>query len=392
MRDFYSKGRSTVFAENGMCATSHPIAAQAAVDVLKDGGNAMDAAIAGAVLLGICEPQMTGIGGDCFVLFSPAGRDDVLAMNGSGRAPANLTADKLREAGHNKVPLRDPSAVTIPTAIDAFCTLSEDWGKLGLDRILQPAIQYARNGVAVAPRVGYDWSNLLDTFHETAIPFFTNNGSAPATGTRFSYPGQAEVIEKIAAQGRDGFYSGDVCADMVETLRSLGGQHTEDDFADARAEYTKPISGSYGKYELIEHPPNGQGATAILMANMLKNFDIASLDPYGVERAHIEAEISKLAYDARNRLIADPTVTDGTERMLSTELANELSALISKTKVNKRVSEITEAVHKDTVYIPWLIVTACQYRLSIQFSMVSDQELPAANTEFCSKTVVQALT
>ena len=152
MRDFYSKGRSTVFAENGMCATSHPIAAQAAVDVLKDGGNAMDAAIAGAVLLGICEPQMTGIGGDCFVLFSPAGRDDVLAMNGSGRAPANLTADKLREAGHDKVPLRDPSAVTIPTAIDAFCTLSEDWGKLGLDRILRPAIQYARNGVAVAPR------------------------------------------------------------------------------------------------------------------------------------------------------------------------------------------------------------------------------------------------
>ena len=314
MRDFYSKGRSTVFAENGMCATSHPIAAQAAVDVLKDGGNAMDAAIAGAVLLGICEPQMTGIGGDCFVLFSPAGRDDVLAMNGSGSAPANLTADKLREAGHDKVPLRDPSAVTIPTAIDALCTLSEDWGKLGLDRILQPAIQYARNGVAVAPRVGYDWSNLLDTFHETAIPFFTNNGSAPATGTRFSYPGQAEVIEKIASQGRDGFYSGDVCADMVETLRSLGGHHTEDDFANARAEYTNPISGSYGKYELIEHPPNGQGATAILMANMLKNFDIASLDPFGVERAHIEAEISKLAYDARNRLIADPTVTDGTER------------------------------------------------------------------------------
>jgi gamma-glutamyltranspeptidase/glutathione hydrolase len=141
MRDFYSKGRSTVFAENGMCATSHPIAAQAAVDMLKNGGNAMDAAIAGAVLLGICEPQMTGIGGDCFVLFSPAGRDDVLAMNGSGRAPANLTAGMLRASGHDKVPLRDPSAVTIPTAIDAFCTLSEDWGKLGLDRILQPSMR-----------------------------------------------------------------------------------------------------------------------------------------------------------------------------------------------------------------------------------------------------------
>jgi len=304
MRDFYSKGRSTVFAENGMCATSHPIAAQAALGVLKDGGNAMDAAIAGAVLLGICEPQMTGIGGDCFVLFSPAGRDDVLAMNGSGRAPQNICADTLRAAGHDKIPLHDPSAITVPTAIDAFCTLSEDWGKLGLDRILQPAIQYARNGVAVAPRVGYDWAN-----------------------------------------------AGDVCADMVDTLRSLGGVHTEEDFKNAQANYTNPISGSYDKYELIEHPPNGQGATAILMANMLKNFDISSLDPFGVERAHLEAEIAKLAYDARNRLIADPTVTDGTERMLSTALANELSALISKNKVNKRVSEITEAVHKDTVYI-----------------------------------------
>lgn len=351
MRDFYSKGRSTVYAENGMCATSHPIAAQAAVDVLKDGGNAMDAAIAGAVLLGICEPQMTGIGGDCFVLFSPAGRDDVIAMNGSGRAPANLTADMLRTAGHNTVPLHDPSAVTVPTAIDAFCQLSEDWGKLGLDRILQPSIQYARNGIAVAPRVGYDWASLIDTFHETAIPFYTQNGSAPSVGSRFAYPGLANVIEQIAKNGRDGFYAGDVCADMVETLRSLGGQHTEDDFANARANYTTPISGSYGKFELIEHPPNGQGATAILMANMLKNFDISSLDPFGVERAHIEAEIAKLAYDARNRLVADPSVSDGTERMLSQELASELSALISMASVNKRVSEITEAVHQDTVYI-----------------------------------------
>ena len=139
MRDFQMPGRSAVYATNGMVATSHPLAAQAAVEILKSGGNAVDAAIAGAVLLGICEPQMTGIGGDCFVLLKPAGDERVLALNGSGRAPVAASADALRDAGHTTVPLRGVEAVTLPGAIDAFCRLSSDWGKLGLDRVLAPA-------------------------------------------------------------------------------------------------------------------------------------------------------------------------------------------------------------------------------------------------------------
>ena len=152
MRDFQRPGRSAVYAANGMVATSHPIAAQAAIEILKSGGNAVDAAIAGAVLLGICEPQMTGLGGDCFVLLKPAGEERVLALNGSGRAPAAATAGALRAQGHQIVPPRGVEAVTLPGAVDAFCRLSTDWGRLGLDRILAPAIHYADEGVPFVTR------------------------------------------------------------------------------------------------------------------------------------------------------------------------------------------------------------------------------------------------
>ena len=167
MRDFHHPGRSAAFAENGMCATSHPIAAQAAVDILKAGGNAVDAAIAGAVLLGLCEPAMTGIGGDCFALIKPAGTEEIIAINGSGRAPAALSAEGLRAKGHSKMPVfGDPAAVTIPGAIDAFCQMSQDHGKLGLDAVLAPTIRYAEAGVPVAPRAGFDWLH----HHQTMTP------------------------------------------------------------------------------------------------------------------------------------------------------------------------------------------------------------------------------
>ena len=172
MRDFHLPGRSSVLAETGMCATSHPLAAQAALEILKSGGNAMDAAIAGAVLLGICEPQMTGIGGDCFALFSPANSNEIKSMNGSGVAPNLANADKLRAQGLKSIPLNSPHAVTIPCAIDAFCKLSNNWGKLGLDRILQPAIHYAEHGVPIAERVAYDLAELTENLNPAGRDFY----------------------------------------------------------------------------------------------------------------------------------------------------------------------------------------------------------------------------
>ncbi len=231
MRDFQLPGRSAVYATNGLCATSHPLAAQVAIETLKAGGNAVDAALAGAVLLGLAEPQMTGLGGDCFVLVKPAGSEEVLALNGSGRAPTGATAEALRAQGHEVVPVRSVEAVTMPGAVDAFCTLSERWGKLGLDRVLAPAIDYAENGIPVAPRVASDWAGDAEALSGAARQFYLMQGEAPHPGQLFRAPGQAEVLRRIAKQGRAGFYEGEVAEDLIASLRALGGTHTQEDLA-----------------------------------------------------------------------------------------------------------------------------------------------------------------
>ena len=351
MRDLHLPGRSAVYARNGVCATSHPIAAQVAVEILKSGGNAADAAIAGAFVLGIAEPQMTGIGGDCFVLLKPAGSEDVLALNGSGRAPEGLEASALRERGLTTIPIRGIEAVTLPGAVDAFCRLSAEHGRLPLSDVLAPAIRYADEGIPVAPRVAFDWAHDLYCLKGSARNFFTLNGKAPTAGQSFRAPGQAEVFRRIAANGRAGFYEGEVAEDMIASLQALGGSHSLEDLELTRCDYTAPVTGQYRGVDLIEHPPNGQGATAILMLNILQHFDLAAMDPFGSQRAHIEAEATKLAYDARNRFIADPAHTTRLDHMISADLAARLAALIDPTRAMPAAAPLTEALHKDTVYI-----------------------------------------
>ncbi|WP_243611822.1 gamma-glutamyltransferase family protein [Shimia aestuarii] len=351
MRDFHLPGRSAVYAENGICATSHPLAAATAIDILKQGGNALDAAIAGAVLLGICEPQMTGIGGDCFVLISHPDSDEVEAYNGSGRAPAAASAADLRARGLSTVPTYGPEAVTIPGAIDAFCRLSESHGKLGLDALLQPAIHYADAGVPVAPRVAFDWGAGAEILQGAARTHYLVNGAVPKVGQMFRAPGQAEVLRRIAKDGRAAFYEGEIAEDMVAALTALGGVHTTEDFAAAQGMPTTPIDGPYKGANLVEHPPNGQGATALLMLNILDQFGIAAMDPFGAERVHIEAEAAKLAYDARNRFLADPDHVSRLDHMLSPETAQRLAALIDPDRAMEAAAPLSEAVHKDTIYI-----------------------------------------
>jgi len=351
MRDFHLPGRSPVLATNGLCATSHPLAARVAVDMLERGGNAMDAAIAGAVLLGICEPQMTGIGGDCFVLFNPGGGDEIRALNGSGRAPVAARAADLRERGHDTVPVNGVEAVTIPGAIDAFCRLSTEHGRLGLDTVLAPAIRYAEEGVPIAPRVAFDLARATAVLQGHGISHYSRGGAPLATGETFRAPGQAEVLRRIAKHGRRAFYEGEVAEDMLATLNAMGGVHTAEDFAATACDYTAPVSGDYGGIELVEHPPNGQGATAILMLNILGRFDLSAMDPWGSQRAHVEAEAAKLAYDARDRIVADADHTARLEFMLAPETAEKLAALIDPRKAMPAAAPLTEAIHRDTVYI-----------------------------------------
>lgn len=366
MRDYHLPGRSAVYATNGMCATSHPLAAKVAVQILEAGGNAVDAAIAAAVLLGICEPQSTGIGGDCFVLLKPAGSDDLIALNGSGRAPAGLSAEKIRNDGHKTIPLGGVESVTIPGAIDAFCRLSKDWGKMGLKAALAPAIHYAETGVPAAPRASFDWAANAKRLQGAAREFYLNNGEPLSAGQLFRAPQQAEVLRRIATYGRDGFYEGEVAEDMVNSLQAMGGSHTLDDFAATACEYSTPVSGTYKGYELVEHPPNGQGATAILMNNILSRFNLPSMDPFGAMRAHIEAEASKLAYDARNRFIADASLTTRLDHMLADETAAKLATLIDPKRAMESAEKLSENVHKDTVYLT--VVDKDQMAVSLIYS------------------------
>ncbi len=380
MRDFHLPGRSSVFASNGMCATSTPLAAKVAIQILEGGGNAVDAAIAAGVLLGICEPQMTGIGGDCFVLLKLPGNDDVIALNGSGRAPAALQPDQLRARGLRVMPKDTADAVTIPGAVDAFCRLSGDYGRVGLMTALAPAIHYARAGVPIAARTCFDWRLAKNRLQGAARKFYLCNGSVPNPGTVFHAPRQAIVLEKIALEGRNGFYEGEVAEDMVQSLTALGGVHTLDDFAATASNYVSPISGTYRDVELVEHPPNGQGATAILLNNILSKFDLAQMDPVGAQRAHLEAEATKLAYDARNRFLADPACVGRLDHMLAKETADRLAALIDPKRAMASATRISESVHKDTVYLT--VVDRDLMAVSLIYSVFSKFGSGLASSKF----------
>ncbi len=351
MRDFHLPGRSLVVATSGMAATSHPLASKTAIQILESGGNAVDAAIAAAVLLGICEPQMTGIGGDCFVLVKPAGEERIVGLNGSGRAPAGLSAEALRAAGNTAMPTHAADAVTVPGAVDAFVRLAADWGRLGLAACLAPAIRAAEEGVPVAPRVAFDWAEAADALQGSARADFLLGGHAPRVGQVFRAPKQAEALRRIARDGRAGYYEGEVAEDVVAALRAAGGCHTLDDLAATSCDYVEPLQGDYRGHELVELPPNGQGATAILMAAILSHFDVAGMDPRGAERVHLEAEAAKLAYDARNRFIADPGHTSRLEHMLSDETAAALASLIDPDRAMAAPAAVAEAVHRETIYL-----------------------------------------
>lgn len=366
MRNFQFPGRSAVFATSGMCATSHPLAAKTAIDILQRGGNAADAALAGAVMLGLCEPHMTGLAGDCFVLLKPAGKEDVIALNGSGRAPAALSAAALRAQGKTTVPLYGIEAVTLPGAVDAFCQLNADWGKMSLSDILAPAIGYAEKGVPVGPRSSADWARITH-LQGVARDFYLIAGQVPQTGTLFRAPRQAEVLRRIAAEGRAGFYEGEVAEDLIDSLNALGGCHSLDDLAATRCTYSDPVSSLYKGHELVEHAPNGQGATANLMLNILSHFDLAALDPLGAARAHLEIEASKLAYDARNRFLADPDHTRRLDHMLAPDSAAKLAALIDPGRVCSDPTALSEEVHRDTVYLT--VVDSTGMAVSLIYSL-----------------------
>lgn len=353
MRDFARPGRSAVHATQGMVATSHPVASLVAIQVLQAGGNAMDAAIATTAALSVLEPGSTGIGGDCFALYAPGGRaSDMVAFNGSGRAPVAANAAWFRDQGFDKIEPNSPHSVTIPGAIDAWAQMLADHGTWSLGDTFQPAIRLARDGFVPHARVARDWKRMMPLLseHPETKAIYLPTGEAPREGDLITLPKLAATLEKIAKQGPDVFYRGEMAEEMVSHLRSLGGLHTLEDFAEAKGAYVEPVKGHYRNLDIFEIPPNSLGPLALTMFHLMEGFDFAGMDPMAPERFHLQMEIQRLVSRERDLVYGDfDAMSCSLDDLLSREHANHLRSGIDLTRAMRDLPPPDLPVHKDTV-------------------------------------------
>jgi gamma-glutamyltranspeptidase/glutathione hydrolase len=349
-RDFQLPGRSPVIAAEGMAATSHPFATLAAIETLRAGGTAADAAVAACATLCVVEPHMTGIGGDCYALISQPGKP-VWGYNGSGRAGAKASLEALRAQGLSEIG-NSIHAVTVPGAIDAWEAILKSHGRFGLDRALQTAINYAEGGFPVAPRVAWDWARNAGKLKSDAgaSKHYLFNGHAPKEGDVIRLPALAQTLKAIAAKGARAFYEGEIADDMAQTVSTRGSFLTAEDFANHRGEAVTPISTNYRGLDLTEIPPNGQGITALVMLNILENFDIKALDPTGPERYHLVLEAARLGYAVRDTHLADgPFMRMPVEQLLDKGFGKKLAGLINMNTRSKLPQAPTPG--SDTIYL-----------------------------------------
>ena len=353
MRDFHFPGRSPVLATRGMAATSMPGSTLAALDVLRAGGNALDAAIAAVAVQCVIEPASTGIGGDCFCLYAPAGEKKVYALNGSGRAPAAASIDWFEQRQIAAIENSSALAVTVPGAISAWETLLERFGTKGLHELLQPAIWFAENGHPIHPRVANDWISSIPKLEKNGTHKFLPNGGAPAVGEMFVQKELGATLRKIARYGARAFYEGEVAADIVATLRAKGGLHTEEDFANGLgvAQFVEPIRTDFRGRTVWQCPPNGQGIITLMILGQLNNFPPVADGPLSVGRLHRHIEAARLAYRDRDAFLADPGQVDvPVARMLDPAYLKAMAGLIRDDSV-MTLPPAGESAHKDTIYL-----------------------------------------
>ncbi|MBN2350450.1 MAG: gamma-glutamyltransferase [Bacteroidales bacterium] len=324
--------RSEVIAQHGMAATSQPLATQVALDILKKGGNAIDAAIAANAVLGLVEPTGSGIGGDLFAIVWDSKTRQLYGLNASGRSPKSLSPEYFKENGFEKIPALGPLPVSVPGCVDGWFELHKKFGKLPMKDILQPAINYAHEGFPVSELIAYYLersANILAEypgFKETYMP----NGKIPAKGEIFKNPNLANTLEKIAGKGRDEFYKGETAHIIADYMKKMGGFLSYDDLAAHTSEWVKPVSTSYRGYDIWELPPNGQGIAALQILNILEGFDIASMGFGSTEYIHHFIEAKKLAFEDRAKYYADPDfVSVPVDQLISKEYAASRRKLIN---------------------------------------------------------------
>jgi gamma-glutamyltranspeptidase/glutathione hydrolase len=323
--------RSEILAQNGMAATSQPLATQVALDILKKGGSAMDAAIAANAVLGLVEPASCGIGGDVFAVVWSAEEQKLYGLNGSGRAPQSLTIDYFMDKGLSYVPFYGPLPVSVPGCVDGWFTLHEKFGRLPMEDILQPAIDYGNNGFPVSEVIAYEMASSYESvkdqpgFAQTYMP----KGRPPVKGEVFVNKDLANTYELIAKKGRDAFYKGSIAKTIDSYMKKHGGFLSYEDLASHTSNWVTPVSINYRGYDVWELPPNGQGTAALQMLNILEGFDIAKMGFGSAEYLHVLTEAKKLAYEDRAKFYADPEFNKiPLETLLSDAYAAERRNLI----------------------------------------------------------------
>ena len=355
------EGRSTVVARNGMIATSQPLATQAGLDVLRRGGNAVDAAIAANAVQGVVEPMSCGIGGDLFVLYWDAKTKKLYGLNASGRSPYELTIDKVRAAGHTEIPEVGPLSWSVPGCVDGWEMLRARFGTWKLADILAPAVEYADGGFPVSPVIAAGWHSAAENLAQTpeSRATFLVGGAeaskprAPRVGEMFRNPRLAATYRKLAAGGAVEFYQGSIARELAAYSKSVGGYLSERDLAEHKSDWIEPVSTNYRGYDVWELPPNGQGIAVLQMLNLLEPYDLAQLGRGSPEYLHLFLEAKKLAYADRARYYADPAMADvPTARLISKEYAAERGKLISTRRALADVPHGDEKlVHGDTIYL-----------------------------------------
>jgi len=348
--------RSEVVAQNGMACTSQPLATQIAVEILKKGGNAIDAAIAANAALGLMEPTGSGIGGDLFAIVWDAKNKKLHGLNASGRSPKNLTLDYFKKQGLKLIPPYGPLPVSVPGCVDGWFTLHSRFGKLSMPEILRPAIHYAKEGFPVSEVIANDWGKrfpVLGKYPGFLDTFAIDGKRAPRCGEVFRNPRLAKTLEMVAKGGRDIFYKGEIARKIDAYMKAQGGFLSYEDFASHHSDWVEPQTVNYRGYDIWELPPNGQGIAVLQMLNILEGYDFSKI-PFGSPRhIHLFAEAKKLVFEDRAKFYADPEFSKiPIKGLLSKEYAAKRRALID----DSHALRMAEAGHPalkdgDTIYL-----------------------------------------
>jgi gamma-glutamyltranspeptidase/glutathione hydrolase len=328
--------RSEVIGQNGMVATSHPLATQIGLDILKQGGTAVDAAIAANIALGLMEPTGNGIGGDLFAIVWDAKSKKLHGLNASGPAPQNISIEYFTENNLKKIPSYGPLPVTVPGAVDGWVKLHEKFGKLEFKSLFSPTIEYANNGFPVTETIAYYLDRSKERFqnYPNFKKVWLKNGRMPIKGEIFKNPQLARTLSIIAEKGRSGFYEGEIAQTIADFIQLQGGFLSYEDLSSFHSEWTPPVSSNYRGYDVWELPPNGQGIAALQILNILENYNLKKMGLFSSEYIHLFTEAKKLAFADRAKYYADPNFSNiPVKELISKSYAKERAKLINMKKV-----------------------------------------------------------